>query len=342
MDTKYDILKKLCEINSISGNEKEAREFIIKEISNKVDDYKIDNLGNIIAYKKGKRGAKKKLMLSAHMDEVGMIVTHVTSNGYLGFTTVGGIDERILCGIHVFIGNNRIPGVIGIKPIHLCSSDEKNKAISIDKLYIDIGAKDKEDALKYVNLGDYVCFDSKFELSGNKIIAKSLDDKVGCCILIDMLSEELEYDTYFAFLVQEEVGLRGAKTATYDINPDAAIVVECTTANDIAGVDEENEVCKLGAGAVISFMDRSTIYDKEYYNLALSKAKQNGINIQIKQAVAGGNDSGAIHTSREGVRTIAVSVPCRCLHSPHGMIDKEDYESVKSMAKLLLKEIQEA
>ena len=163
------------------------------------------------------------------------------------------------------------------------------------------------------------------------IKSRALDDRAGCAILVDMIQNELEYDMIFVFAVQEEIGLRGSKTAAYTVEPQAAIVVESTTAADVAGVDKANQVCKVGAGAVVSFMDRHTIYDREYYQMAFAAAKKAGVKCQAKQAIAGGNDAGAIHVSRGGVRTIAVSLPCRYLHSAVGMISQDDLKSAQKL-----------
>ena len=333
------LLKELCIANGVSGNEQSIRDIILKEVKAYVKDIKVDALGNILVFKKGKNQAKTKLMISCHMDEVGFIVKYITDDGFIKFDSVGGIDTKVICGKRVCIGENKINGVIGVKPIHLLKDEEKDKKIKIYNLYIDIGANNKEDALKHINIGDFIYFESDFSIDGDIIKGKALDDRAGCFILINMLKNEIEYDTYFAFLVQEEIGLHGATTAAYQINPDASIVVDATTAADIAGVDDKNQVCKLKKGAVISFMDKSTIYDKEYFNKALSLAKEHNIEVQIKQAVVGGNDAGAIHKSRAGVRTIAVSLPCRYIHSPLGMITKEDLTSTQKIVEKLAENI---
>lgn len=329
--TSLKLLKTLCMTNGISGDEQDIKNIIISEISNFVDSYKIDNLGNIIAFKKGKSKPKSKLLISAHMDEVGFIVTYITDKGLLKFSSVGGIDSKVVHAKGVTIGKNHIEGIIGIKPVHLTSSDDRESPIPISDMYIDIGAKNKEQALKYVNLGDSIHFDSIFDDSGNTIKSKALDDRAGCFLLIDLIKSDLPYDVYFSFVVQEEIGLRGATTAAYSVNPDFAIVVESTTASDIPQIEDCKTVCKLGNGAVIPFMDRSTIYDKELYNLTLDLSRKLNIKIQTKNVISGGNDAGAIHLSRNGVRTICVSIPCRYLHSAISMINKDDLKSSKDI-----------
>jgi endoglucanase len=335
----WDILKKLCEINGISGDEKFVRDLITKEIFPYVDDVKVDNLGNLIIFKKGSKRSKTKLMLAAHMDEVGLIATCVTQDGYIGFDKVGGIDDRILLGKNVLIGTSQISGVICVKPIHLCDDTEKKVPIEAKDMFIDIGADSEEQALNYVNLGDRICFSTIFDTFSGKIRAKALDDRVGCGILLDILKSKTTFDAYFVFTVQEEVGLRGAKVAAYNIMPDVAIVVEATTACDILGVDKTKCVCEVGGGAVLSFMDSRTVYDADLYKLAVKTAEENNIKYQIKKGVAGGNDSGAIQTAGNGVRTLVVSVACRYLHTPTGMISMEDYFRTKNLVEMIFERI---
>ncbi len=334
----FTLLQLLCAARGISGNEDAVREIIMKEIAPYADSVEVSPLGNLIVFKKGAHRAKTRLMLSAHMDEVGMIVTYITDEGLLKFSTVGGIDRRVLCGRPVTVGG-KIPGVIGAKPIHLLKGEEKEKAVPEDELYIDVGATNREEAEEVVLPGDSVCFDSIFDTSHGMIKSRALDDRAGCALLINMIQSELPFDMFFTFVVQEEIGLRGAKTAAYIVQPDAAIVVESTTAADVAGVSKEKQVCCVGEGPVISFMDRHTIYDKEYYRMAFSAAKRLGVKCQAKRAVAGGNDAGAIHVSRRGVRTLAVSLPCRYLHSAVSLISQEDYETVGKLIAEIAGEI---
>lgn len=328
-------IKELCALNATSGREEAVREYLIKEIEPYTETF-TDVSGNLHVYKKGKNPAKKKVMLASHMDEVALIITYITDDGFLKFAPVGGIDSRVVFGGRVLVGEKLVSGVVGSKPIHLLKKDESDKVPDFDSLYIDIGAQSKEDAEKYVNLGDIAYFDSESVDFGNGFLkAKALDDRVGCAILLDMIKREQPYDLHFVFTVQEEVGLRGAKTAAFIENPDYAIVVETTTACDIAGVDGADRVCQLGNGAVVSFMDRSTLYDKKLFNFAFKLSEENGINCQTKTVVAGGNDAGAIHVSRGGVKTITVSLPCRYLHSPSCVICKKDLKDSADLVQLL-------
>ncbi|HZJ77938.1 MAG TPA: M42 family metallopeptidase [Clostridia bacterium] len=321
-------LKILSELNSTSGREKNVRNYIISQIKD-IADYSIDALGNLLVFKKGKSRPKNKVMLASHMDEVGLIITYITDDGFLKFTTVGGVDTKVILGRCVRIGENNINGVIGVKPVHLLKKDEKSVIPEKDNLYIDIGAKSKDEASELVQMGDTAYFNSDFvEFGEGCIKAKALDDRVGCAIMLEIIKSELLYDTYFAFTVQEEVGLIGAKTAAFNIAPDYAIVVETTTAADINGVKGHKRVCSLADGAVISFMDRATVYDKELYDLAFEIADKKSIAVQPKTVVAGGNDAGSIHCSGKGVKTLTVSLPCRYLHSPSCVINKKDIDSV--------------
>ena len=324
-----DFLKELCALNAVSGDEKAVRDYIISKIDGKAD-WHTDNLGNILVFKKGKNRSVKKLLIDAHMDEVGFIISSVTADGFLKFQTVGGINTAAIMFRQVKIGN--VNGVVCGTPIHLLSGKKKKKLPKSDSLYIDIGAESREEALKLVSLGDRAVMCSEYREMGNKIKAKAIDDRAGCAILLSLITNDSDYDFYASFSVQEEVGLRGAKTAVFAADPDAAIVLEATTAADIADVDETHRVCVLGNGPAVSFMDRATVYDREYYRAAL----ESGIKCQPKSAVAGGNNSGAIHLSRGGVRTVAISVPCRYIHSSSCVADKEDIKNAERLAKYML------
>lgn len=325
-----ELLKKLCELDGTSGAEDNIRDFIISQIDG-FCDYRTDNLGNIIAFKKGKKTALRKIMVDVHMDEVGFIITNITADGFLKFSVVGGIETSALMFRNVKINGN-LNGVIGGKPIHLMSAPERKKMPDASSLYIDIGADSKEEAEKIVNIGDSGVICSDFTKNGENIISKALDDRIGCAVLISLLKDTSEYDFYASFSVQEEIGCRGAKTATFGIDPESAVILEATTAADISGVGEDSKVCKLGEGVAVSFMDRATVYDRGYYNAAL----KSGIKCQPKAAVAGGNNSSAVHLSKEGVRTIALSAPCRYIHSSHSVANSEDINNMLKLARYMI------
>ncbi len=333
-----EYLKELCLLDGTSGREEKIREYILSKIEGKCE-YTVDPMGNILAEMKGKSASKNKVMLSAHMDEVGFIVTYICDNGFLKFSSVGGVDSKVVNGRFVTVGKNKINGVIASKALHLCEGDEEHKVSELSKLYIDIGASSKEEAEKFVEIGDAVYFKSDFiEFGKNKIKAKAIDDRFGCAIMLKMIEETPEFDATFAFLVQEEVGLRGAGPAAFTVKPDYAIVLEATTASDVAFVSDEDSVCKQGEGAVVSFMDRSTVYNRDMFKTAFRIARENGIKVQPKTAIAGGNDAGAIHKSRGGIYTITVSLPCRYIHSGTSVADKRDMNECLNLAKALLKE----
>lgn len=332
------LLKKLCDLNGISGREDEVRAFILKEIDG-FCEAKVDKLGNIIATKNGVKTPANKLMISAHMDEVGMIVTAIKSDGSLSIAPVGGVDPMVVIGRQVVVlnGGKALNGVIGAKAIHHLSTDERKTPPTFEQLFVDIGAASKEEAQKSVSLGDSVCFDAEFlSLGEGKLIGKAIDDRLGCAIMIELIKEDLPFDTTFVFTVQEEVGTRGATAAAFTVAPDISIVLESTTAADIPSAKEEKRVCELGKGAVVSYMDRSTIYDKELYMLAFETAAAENIAIQTKTMVAGGNDSGAIHLSRGGVRAVSISAPTRYLHSPSCVIAEADFDACRDLAKALI------
>lgn len=336
-----DLLRELCLIDGVSGDEAAVREYIIEKIKD-VCTYNIDPLGSIICFKKGRKAPEKKLMICAHMDEVGFIVTSVRDDGTLTFGEVGGIDAFVAIGRPVRVGKDRICGVIGSTAVHNLSKEEREKTPLMSGLYIDIGAVDKAEAEKIVNLGDCVYFDSDFiDLGGNRVKSKAIDDRAGCAIMIKLLHEELEYDAYFVFNVQEEIGLRGSGASAFSVAPDFAVVLEATTAADIDGVNGAKKVCSLGEGPVVSFMDRSTVYDKELYSLAFEIAGNENLPCQTKTMIAGGNDAGAIHISGRGVRTLAVSVPCRYLHSASCVSEMSDLDNSYKLVKKLAARIPE-
>ncbi len=328
-----ELLKTLCLLDSTSGDESAVRDFVISQIKD-FCEYNVDNLGNIITFKKGKKTPAKKVLIDAHLDEVGLIITHIENDGFLRFKTVGGIDTSALMFRRVLI-NGKIIGVIGGKPVHLCEGDQRKKLPDTESLYIDIGVASKQEAETLINVGDCAIMSSDFTSIGNKVLSKALDDRVGCAVLIDLLKQDAEYDFYASFSVQEEVGLRGARVVAFSVEPDAAIVIDGTTAADIADVPDSKKVCRQGDGAVVSFMDGATSYDREYYNAALNS----GIKAQSKCAVAGGNNAGAIHLSRSGVRTVALSVPCRYIHTTSSVADISDILAVRDLAKYMINKI---
>lgn len=328
-----ELLKRLCEADGTSGDEGAVREIILSELAGFCDT-RVDAAGNILVEKRGAKRSAVRLMLDAHTDEVGLIITAVTPEGFLKFRALGGIDTAALLGRRVRIGGSRY-GVIGMKPVHLTHGDEGKKLPEKDSLFIDIGARDGEQAQKAVTPGDRAVIEGEWCRTGDKILSKALDDRIGCAVLIRLLQQESEYDFTAAFSSAEEIGTRGARVAAYTLDPQAALVLEGTTAADIAGVGAEKRVCVLGGGPAVSFMDGGTVYDRAYFDAALSC----GVPCQVKEAVSGGNDAAAIHLSRSGVRTLAISAPCRYIHTAASVADLRDIEGCLALARHMLRGI---
>lgn len=330
------LVKELCNLCAPSGFEDEVRSFIRERV--KADGIYTDTIGNLICHKKG---SGKKVMVAAHMDEVGFIITDIAEDGFLKFSTLGGIETAVLCGKKVLIGKNRIPGIIGAKAIHLQKRDEVLTPLKLKELRIDIGAKDKESAKKLVSLGDYAVFDGEYTPFGENLVkSKALDDRVGCAVIMELMKEDYDSDMYFVFTVQEEVGLRGALVAANAIKPEIALVIEGTTCSDVYGSNPHNQVTNLGGGAVMTAMDRAAISDREYFDFIMKTANENNIPLQIKRTAMGGTDAGAIQKSGTGVKTAVIAVPCRYIHSPVSVMCKEDLENVLKLSKAVLKSVE--
>lgn len=335
------LLKRLTDAIGVSGNEKEVRDIILAEIRDHVDDIKIDTMGNIIALKKGKND-KINLAVTAHMDEVGFIVKGIDDSGLIKFAAIGGVDSRILISKQVLIGKNKINGVIGAKAIHMQRPEERKKAIPINDLYIDIGCKNKSEAEKLVNIGDYIGFHSEFvEFGKNRIKAKALDNRVACAILIKLLKTEVPVNVTGVFTVQEEVGLRGAEVAANQVDVDLAIVIEGTTCSDIASVEPHLQVTELDKGPAISLMDRTSVYNRKFADMLVSTAKENNIPWQYRRSTFGGNDAGRFHTAKGGTPCVSLAVPCRYIHSPASVLSKDDYSNCKELLFKFISRISE-
>ncbi|AZR72833.1 peptidase M42 [Anoxybacter fermentans] len=333
------LLKRLTEAAGLPGMEDEVRNLIKEEVKDLVDDMRTDALGNLITYKKGKVDGPV-VMLAAHMDEIGLMITHINKNGLLRFKPLGGIDPRVLVSKKVLIGPKKVPGVIGSKPIHLQNNDERKHAIPLDKLYIDIGAKNKEEAEKLVKIGDGAVFDTKFaEVGEGCVKGKAFDDRVGCSILIELLKRKYDVSIYAVFTVQEEVGLRGASVVAYDLDPDLALVFEGTTASDVPDMSEHQYSTSLGEGPAISLMDRSVIADRRIVQGLVETARENGLKYQFRRTNFGGTDAGRIHLTKEGIPSAVISVPCRYIHSPVSLMNLNDYNTLIELVDKYLHKI---
>ena len=310
-----ELLKKLTQCSAASGNEKAVCELIKNEIKDYVDEITVDVLGNLIARKKGNG---RKIMLAAHMDEIGVVVTFVDDKGFLRFSNVGGISPKNLIGRRVVFSN----GAAGV-----IYTEDDNKNFQLAKMYIDIGADDKKDAEEKVTVGDTAVFEGGFFENGNRIVSKALDNRAGCYVLIEAAKKiKTDNDVYFVFTTQEEAGLRGARGAAYKIMPDAALAIDITDTGDTPECG--NMAVKLGKGAAIKVMDRSVICDSDVRTTLIELAKKNNIPYQLEIMTDGGTDAGVIHLTGEGVKTGGVSIPTRYIHSPSEMADKKDISAV--------------
>ena len=332
-----ELLKQLCLLNGVSGDEGEVRAFLRAQAEPYADSIRTDALGNLIVFKQGAKATGNRLLLAAHMDEVGLIITHVTDDGFLKFGFVGGVDRRIAIGKPVVLGPDRVPGIISLKAIHLTDKAELKKVPKTDSLYIDIGAGSREEALEKVPLGTYGSFVSQPEEFGDGFFkARAIDDRIGCAIMLELLKEELPLDVTFAFTAQEEVGTRGAFGAAFSVTPQVALVLETTTAADLPGVDSHRRVCAPGKGPVISYMDGSTIYDRGLFEDLRRLAEDNGIPWQTKEYIAGGNDARTIQRTKQGVRVAAMSAATRYLHAPSSVASVADFKNMLELTRLFL------
>lgn len=329
------INKDLCTLFGPSGNE----DLISEKIKELITPYKLENaelyfdkIGNLY-YHIPKENAPR-LMINAHMDEVGFMVTSINSDGTLSFGTVGGFDNIILPSKKV-ICENGLKGVILSKPIHLISRKARKKPIEVEDLVIDIGAESKEEAEKLISLGDYFTFDLPYvEFGEDLICSKALDDRLGCAIMVRLIMEikeksiDVPYDLFFAFTCREEVGYSSCFGASERIKPSYAIVLESKAVSDLFGVEEERQVAHLGDGGVVSFADCGTIFDRNLIKHIMALCKENGIKYQVNRSVSGGNDSANIQRSASGAKVGLISIPSRYIHSSSNVIHKTDMESI--------------
>lgn len=333
-----ELMKQLCALPGPSGCEDAVREFVLEKVKPFADEIKTDAIGNIMVFRKGKKALERPVVVCAHMDEVGVIIKQITDDGMLKFGFVGGVDPRVVIGRPVRFGD--VQGVIGIKAVHLTTAAERRTMPKTKDLYIDIGAASKAAAEDKVSLGDYGVFDSAVVEFGDGLIkAKAIDDRVGCAALLKLIEDEPPIDTWFCFTVQEETGLRGAASMAFALDPGFAMVLEGTTAADLAEVKGADAVCRVRGGVVLPFMDGATIYDAALFDLLRDACIKRGIPWQTKTRVAGGTDAGRIHRSRAGVRVCAAAAPVRYIHSPSSVAAKADCEAVLAAARAFLEEL---
>lgn len=333
-------LEKLSNLCGVAGYEHNVRKFIKDTISKYVTSVETDSLGNLICYKKG-TDKSQRLLMAAHMDEVGFIVESIGKDGFIHFTLSGGIDPRVLPAKRVLIGDKSVPGVICWPPPHLMK--KKNESVpDVSSLIIDIGAENEKEAEKKVSVGDFLTFDTQFGfLSNDRMKGKAFDDRIGCSLLMDILKkgENYPFDLYAVFTVQEEVGLRGAGVLGEKLDPKAAIILEGTGAADFPPDDEELDLPQypsLGKGPVVTISDRSIFVSKKMLDLIEKTAKENKIKYQFKQPQVGGTDAGRIHVSKKGIPSAIISVPARYIHSPVSISSLSDYRETLKLVESIM------
>lgn len=332
-------LKTLCEIHAPSGDEKQLRRALLEEARALCgeENVRIDRMGNVLCFKKGTEVGRPHVCVSAHMDEVGFIILAAADDGLLQFRPIGGIDPRVVVSKRVLVGEDRLPGVIGAMAIHLQSKADRERVLDYDGLYIDIGAKDKDEALAKCPPGTYAYFDTPYTPFGDGFVcAKALDDRVGCYNLLRLMRESYPGDATFAFVTQEEVGLRGSAGAAYTVRPDICINLEGTAANDIGCVESPDEVCCAGKGVAVSFMDRSSVYQRRLFKKLLALADSQGIAHQVKRGVTGSNDAANYQRAAAGALACTLSVPCRYIHSGASVCCLSDIDAQFALTRAFL------
>lgn len=336
-NVQLKLLEKLCNAIAISGDESEVRKIVLEEVEPYADDVKVDALGNVLATRLGRAKKRPRVMLDAHMDEVGFMIVAEDGEGIYRFETVGGINTVHLIGKQVFVGRERMPAVIGAKPVHLMDEAERTRKVPLDALRIDVGLAGK------AKVGDRAGFATKFRRVGPSILAKSIDDRIGVATLIELFKQAPPtIDLCAAFSVQEEIGLRGAKVAAQYFHPDLAIAIDSTPANDLPLHDGGENLAyntKLGLGPALYIADGSTLHDPRLVRFLQETAEAEGIPYQFRQPGGGGTDSGAIQRALAGIPTVSVSVPHRYTHSPVSLARLEDWKNTINLLHAALRRI---
>jgi tetrahedral aminopeptidase len=351
------ILQQLSNVAGVSGNEDAVREIVHDAIKPYVDEVTIDTMGNLIAFKAKAPRAKRagrgllatlhaaassateaRVMLTAHMDEVGLMVTGYTGDGGLKFRTVGSIDDRLLPGLRVQLGKDKVMGVIGLKAIHHTRASEREKITAREALVIDVGAASKSEAEGVAPLGTYGAFQAVYRKLGRLVSGKAFDARAGCSALVELLQGAAQaYDLYGVFTVQKEVGSRGAGIAAHRIDPSCAFVLGGAACDDLPRAKERGPATQLGHGPALGVLDRSAIADRRLVDHLVAIAEREGIPYQFEQPGLGGSDAGSIHLTRAGVPSVPVSIPCRYIHSPVAVLDPHDYQNTVRLVELALR-----
>jgi len=339
MSDLINTLQLLSDIPGVSGDETKVRSALKPLLEGCVDTMHVDSMGNLITYKQGTGEIPLRVLLTAHMDEVGLMVMDYNSDGTLQVESIGGIPVRTLPGLHVFVGKDQIPGVIGVKAIHRVEHAARNKAPKISALAVDIGATSLDEAKRLAPLGTSITFATTFHELGETIYGKAFDDRVGCAILLALLQgPPFPFEVFGVFTVQEEIGLRGATVAGYTVEPDVAVVLEGTLADEYPREEKDTSTTtRLGEGPAITIKDRTYVTPPRLLKHFIQTAETNRLQYQLKQPGISGTESGSIHKTRGGVPSITVAVPCRYIHSPVSLTRKSDVTATKDLVDTALR-----
>ncbi len=337
--------EKLSNAQGVAGREDEARNTLVKLLKPNVDEVTVDRMENVVAVKKGKKNGLK-VMLAAHMDEVGLMVKTITKEGFIQFSKMGGIDDRILLAqkVNILTDKAALPGIIGAKPPHIQKEEERKKIVAFDEMFIDVGAANREDAKKMgVKIGDPIAFDAVYvKLGHDTVMGKAFDDRAGCAAMIETLKllGDTDCTVYAVGTVQEEVGLRGAATATFGVDPDFGIALDVTVAGDVPGVREFDTTVKMGKGPALSVSDSGMITHPKMLRWLIDTANENKIEYQMETGLMGTTDAARMALTRAGVPSGTISIPARYIHSPIGMVSLKDIEDCAKLATAAVKKIQ--
>ena len=339
-------LEKLSNARGVAGREEEVRTLMTAFLKPYADEVVVDKMENVVAIKKGKKG-KPKVMLAAHMDEVGLMVKTITKDGFLQFTKMGGIDDRILLAqkVNVLTEKTALPGIVGSKPPHIQKEEERKKIVSYDEMFIDIGASSRENALAMgVKVGDPIAFDVKYVGLGNGcVMGKAFDNRAGCAVMVETLKQLKQTDctVYAVGTVQEELGLRGAGTAAFGVDPDVGIALDVTISGDTPGIREFDTTVKMGKGPALTVSDSGLITHPKVLRWLIDTATANGIDYQLETGLMGTTDAARMSLTRQGVPSGTISIPARYIHSPVGLISLKDAENCAKLAALAVQKIQD-
>jgi putative aminopeptidase FrvX len=336
-EAQIRLLERLCNACAVSGNESEVRKIVLEQVKPYASEVRVDALGNVLAIRRGQASQPLRVMAAAHMDEVGLMLVDDEGGGFFRFDVIGGLNADQLVARPISVGREHVPGVIG-RPLRISENDDRDEKFSLDELRVDVSP----DNAKRVKVGDYATFTTAFARMGPSLRAKALDDRIGVATLIELLrNAPPNIDLLAAFTVQEEVGLRGARVAGYALNPDLALILDCTPARDLPvwegdapGTERENTLynTRLGAGPAIYISDASTIHDPRLVRHLVETAEQLGIPYQIRQPGGGGTDAGAVHRQRLGIPSVSMSVPGRYIHTPATIVRLEDWKNTLRLA----------